>query len=160
MNADVSAFAHKLRTRVCGLMVYSGAILLTQIHSPVTDEQLWMPPGGGIDFGETMTDCLKREFREETNLEIEVGELLHLNELVSPPFHAVECYFEVKKKSGSPKLGYDPELEKNEQLLHKLKWIPLAELENIDWAPQSLEDKLKNWEKRYTYPVFTGTSKI
>lgn len=37
-------------------------------------------PGGGLEFGEGMIDCLKREFREEFNLEIEVGELFYLTD--------------------------------------------------------------------------------
>ena len=31
-------------------------------------------PGGGWDFGEGPRDCLKREFKEEMDLEVEVGE--------------------------------------------------------------------------------------
>lgn len=31
-------------------------------------------PGGGLEFGEGTRDCLKREFVEEANLKIEVGE--------------------------------------------------------------------------------------
>ena len=30
-------------------------------------------PGGGLEFGEGTRDCLKREFKEEMNLEVEVG---------------------------------------------------------------------------------------
>lgn len=30
-------------------------------------------PGGGLEFGEGTRDCLKREFKEEMNLEIQVG---------------------------------------------------------------------------------------
>ena len=37
-------------------------------------------PGGGLEFGEGMIDCLKREFREEFNLEIEVEELFYLTD--------------------------------------------------------------------------------
>ncbi len=37
-------------------------------------------PGGGLEFGEGMIDCLKREFQEEFNLEIEVGELFYLTD--------------------------------------------------------------------------------
>lgn len=37
-------------------------------------------PGGGLEFGEGLTDCLKREFLEELNMEIEVGELFYLTD--------------------------------------------------------------------------------
>ncbi len=31
-------------------------------------------PGGGMEFGEGTRDCLKREFMEEMNLQVEIGE--------------------------------------------------------------------------------------
>src|SRR5829696_2555009 len=34
-------------------------------------------PGGGLEFGEGTRDCLKREFAEEMNLEVEVGEHIY-----------------------------------------------------------------------------------
>jgi ADP-ribose pyrophosphatase YjhB (NUDIX family) len=34
-------------------------------------------PGGGLEKGEGTRDCLKREFKEEMNLEIEVGDHLY-----------------------------------------------------------------------------------
>jgi 8-oxo-dGTP diphosphatase len=34
-------------------------------------------PGGGLEFGEGTRDCLKREFMEEMNLKVEVGDHLY-----------------------------------------------------------------------------------
>jgi len=34
-------------------------------------------PGGGLEFGEGTRDCLKREFREEMDLEVRVGDHLY-----------------------------------------------------------------------------------
>ena len=34
-------------------------------------------PGGGLEFGEGTRDCLKREFKEEMNLEVEIGNHLY-----------------------------------------------------------------------------------
>jgi 8-oxo-dGTP pyrophosphatase MutT (NUDIX family) len=34
-------------------------------------------PGGGLEFGEGTRDCLKREFMEEMNLTVEVGQHLY-----------------------------------------------------------------------------------
>lgn len=147
-------FANKLRVRVCGLLIQDDDILLAQIHSPITDKLVWMPPGGGLTFGEKMKDCLKREFKEETNLSVEVNELIHVNELLHKPYHAVECFFEVKKTSGSEQLGKDPELSWDRQLLHALEWIPLTDLNDIEFAPSGLAEKLQHWDRRSNYPVF------
>ena len=34
-------------------------------------------PGGGLEFGEGTRDCLKREFKEETNLHVTIGEHIY-----------------------------------------------------------------------------------
>jgi 8-oxo-dGTP diphosphatase len=34
-------------------------------------------PGGGLEFGEGTRDCLKREFKEEMDLKVEIGEHLY-----------------------------------------------------------------------------------
>ena len=34
-------------------------------------------PGGGLEFGEGTRDCLKREFKEETNLDVIIGEHIY-----------------------------------------------------------------------------------
>ena len=34
-------------------------------------------PGGGLEIGEGTRDCLQREFKEETGLDVKVGEHLY-----------------------------------------------------------------------------------
>src|SRR5699024_7845294 len=105
------------------------AVLLIQLKSPVSGELIWMPPGGGIEFGELMKAGLKREFLEETGLEIEPQNFVFVNELVNPPFHAVECYFRVRKTGGNLKMGTDPELSEKGQVLKDLQWILIEKLD-------------------------------
>lgn len=154
MSTDPSALKHKLRLRVCGLLVESDSLLLTHIHSPVSDDLVWSPPGGAVQFGESMEDSLKREFREETNLEVKVLELVHINELIRPPFHALECYFEVKRTGGTLRLGSDPELSDDRQLLNDLKWMPVPKLKDIRFVPPNLLKKIIHWEQRSSFSIF------
>jgi ADP-ribose pyrophosphatase YjhB (NUDIX family) len=46
----------------------SGAILL--VHK--TDNNLWALPGGGMDLGESISQTVSREVKEETGLDVEV----------------------------------------------------------------------------------------
>lgn len=43
-------------------------------------EPLMKFPGGGLEYGEGLTDCLKREFEEELNVHIEIAEHLYTQE--------------------------------------------------------------------------------
>jgi ADP-ribose pyrophosphatase YjhB (NUDIX family) len=47
----------------------NGAILM--VHK--TDNDLWALPGGGMDLGESITQTVTREVKEETGLEVEVS---------------------------------------------------------------------------------------
>lgn len=58
-------------------------------------------PGGGLEFGEGTRDCLKREFLEEANLNVEVGEHLYTTDYFQPSaFHPgqqiISIYYFVK----------------------------------------------------------------
>lgn len=140
---------------MCGLLIRDDEILLAQVHSPVTNSLIWTPPGGGLDFKEPMRKCLKREFKEETNLSVEVGQLVHVNELIRKPHHALECYFEVTQISGKEKLGRDPEISWDRQLLHDLQWIPVNKLTEIDFVPPLLIEKIQQWDNRSGFPFFS-----
>ncbi|MGD8426064.1 MAG: NUDIX domain-containing protein [Balneolaceae bacterium] len=153
MSGKTSGFDHKVRVRVCGLLVEKGKILLAQIHSPVSKSLVWTPPGGGLRYGETMKACLQREFVEETNLQVRVGDIVHINELISLPYHALEYYYEVERMGGKPRLGHDPELAHDQQLLRDLQWIPFKRLLDIVFAPPGLLKKLQDWENRFSYPI-------
>lgn len=139
MSGDI--YKNKTRIRVNGLLFDNDAILLAQIKSPVSNELVWMPPGGGLRFGEEIGACLRREFREETGLEVSMDSLVAINELVKPPFHALEMYFKVQQTSGTLALGNDPEHPDDKQVLKDLRWVPVAELGNLSTAP----DKLPRW---------------
>lgn len=45
-----------------------GRVLLLHWYDRVEDEDLWEPPGGGIDPGETPLEAARRELTEETGL--------------------------------------------------------------------------------------------
>ena len=56
--------------RVYGILIENGKILVSdEIHS---GRLITKFPGGGLQFGEGTIDCLKREFREELDISIEI----------------------------------------------------------------------------------------
>jgi ADP-ribose pyrophosphatase YjhB (NUDIX family) len=62
--------------RVYGILINEGDEVL------VTDElirelKITKFPGGGLEFGEGTRDCLRREFMEEMNLKVDVGDHIY-----------------------------------------------------------------------------------
>jgi ADP-ribose pyrophosphatase YjhB (NUDIX family) len=57
-------------------VVVDGDGNLLLIHK--TDNDLWALPGGGHDAGETISDTVVREVKEETGIEVEVVDLVGL----------------------------------------------------------------------------------
>jgi len=102
-------YGNKVRVRICGLCIVDENLLLIN-HSSITKTNLWAPPGGGLNFGESAEDCLKREFLEETSLKVEVGSFLFACELIRHPLHAVEIFFQVNPITTELTKGSDPEL--------------------------------------------------
>lgn len=127
----LQAYAGVARVRVCGLLVQAGALLLTA-HRGLLPGNLpfWSPPGGGWQFGETLHQCLEREFQEETGLIVQTGRFLHLHEFKSPGLQALELFFEVQPQHPDqlPRLGQDPEHTPDAQLLTHLEFITPRQL--------------------------------
>jgi 8-oxo-dGTP diphosphatase len=58
-------------------------------------------PGGGLEFGEGTRDCLKREFKEEMDLDVEVGEHIYTTDFYqrsafNPEHQIISIYYYVK----------------------------------------------------------------
>ena len=82
-----------------------GRLLLSRRGPKARNERgLWEFPGGSVEFGERLGDALKREMREEYDVEIEVGELLGVVDhiLSDEGQHWVSPTFICRLTSGEP----------------------------------------------------------
>ncbi len=66
---------NRFNIRVYGILQWKNEILL--VHEKIGDFHFTKFPGGGLELGEGMKDCLVREFKEETDMDIEVGEHIY-----------------------------------------------------------------------------------
>ncbi len=68
--------------RVYGILVQDEAILL--LHENYAGKPLVKFPGCGIEFGEGIIDTLKREFKEELNLEVTFNKHFYTQDFFVP----------------------------------------------------------------------------
>ena len=127
-------YGQKLRVRVCGILIKNDSILLVKHHSLGEEGVLWAPPGGGVEFGESVEEALKREFLEEVGIEVAIEKFLFTHEFLEPPLHAIELFFEVRHLNGQIKKGKDPEMNDQQQLIQDVTFLSLAQLKAIKKA--------------------------
>ncbi|MEM6522783.1 MAG: NUDIX hydrolase [Bacteroidota bacterium] len=124
-------YSNKVRVRVCGILIEKRALLLINHKGLGPAGTLWSPPGGGLEFDESVDECLKREFFEETGLEINVQNLLFVHEYQDKELHAVELFFKVERTGGFLTKGTDPEMDIDKQIISDLKFVTISELKVI-----------------------------
>lgn len=85
----------------------------------------WEFPGGKVEPGESPEDALRREIREELEMEITVGDLIDTIEYDYPTFHLSMKCFACTIAGGSPHL-----------LEHEAaKWLTSTQLGSVNWLP-------------------------
>jgi 8-oxo-dGTP diphosphatase len=68
---------------------------------------LWTVPGGKVRFGETLRQTALRETREETGLEVEVGDVAWVGEIIDSGHHIVINDFFATVTGGTLRAGDD-----------------------------------------------------
>lgn len=139
-------YGNRLRLRVCGFCFAGDSLLLVRHRGLGEAGQLWAPPGGGAEFGLSIEESLKKEFVEETGLQIAVRDFLFAFEYLSPPLHTVELFFEVEQTGGKLQPGYDPEMPPANQIIEEVRFVSFRELRNF--APGTLHHLLKDISSR------------
>jgi ADP-ribose pyrophosphatase YjhB (NUDIX family) len=70
------------RVRVAVCLTAADRLLLVAHRKGA--HRYWLLPGGGVEMGETLIEATRREVREETGVEAEIGRLLIVCDAIEP----------------------------------------------------------------------------
>ncbi len=108
-------------------------------HRFKNGEEYYAVPGGGVEPNETPEQTAVRELKEETNLDITLGE--KIGEFEADGNH--QYFYVAKSWSGTPTFGGE-ELERQSPAnVYQLKWVPIEKLNNVDLKREAREMLLR-----------------
>lgn len=88
----------------------------------------WEFPGGKVEVGESPEEALRREIREELEVEVNVGDLIDTIEYDYPAFHlSMKCY-------ACTIAGGSPHLLEHEAA----RWLSADQLDSVAWLPADI----------------------
>jgi 8-oxo-dGTP diphosphatase len=98
-------------TRYQGAILRDHHLLLIKHRHHADGRAYWVIPGGGIEAGETEEQCVVREMREETHLEVRLERLLLDEAPPSGSVYARHKTYLCVPLAGEARPGHEPEPE-------------------------------------------------
>jgi ADP-ribose pyrophosphatase YjhB (NUDIX family) len=140
----------RIRTSIKAIIHQNESILF--IKKQDKQGYYYLLPGGGQENGESMTQAIIRECREEVTVDVEVGEVLYVRDYIDrnhkpegsgSDFHQVEIMFQCHIKNGQePQNGSNPDPGQVD-----VDWIALDELDQYRIYPKAMIKFLQQREK-------------
>lgn len=122
--------AHRFNVRAYGIYLNADAevLLSSEQHHGRTINKF---PGGGLEFGEGLADCLRREWKEETGLDVAIIRHYYTTDFFQPSaFRAqdqvISIYFLVRPAHGTDDQA--AALPTAREGIHAFSWVPVAKL--------------------------------
>jgi 8-oxo-dGTP diphosphatase len=127
------------RIRVAAVVVRGDRLLL--VRQRKGESTYWLLPGGGLDYGESIEACARREVAEETGLEIEVKKFLYMSETIAPDAsrHIVNV-FVLGTALGGTLTAPD------EAAIEEVAWVPFSEIKALTMRPAIADALVASWE--------------
>jgi 8-oxo-dGTP pyrophosphatase MutT (NUDIX family) len=108
------------------------------VHEQINDFKFTKFPGGGLEYGEGILDCLIREFDEETGLDIDVIEHFYTTDFYQssafkPNDQLISVYYKVEAKNDWRTVTLEDQVlnNGNRTELLRFEWIDINKL-NLD----------------------------
>lgn len=117
------------KIEVVAAIIHKGNCYLATQRGYGDFEGMWEFPGGKIENGESREDALKREIKEELDVEVKIEKFLCTVDYDYPNFHLTMHCYHCRVSDGVIKL-----------LEHlSAKWLTKDELKQVEWLPADVE---------------------
>jgi mutator protein MutT len=107
----------------------AGRILVAERHRAAHVGDVWEFPGGKAEPGETLSEAIVREIREEMELELQAPRLFFMADHRYPTFHIRLCTFVAPAPRGEPRLRDHA----------AVRWVPAAALGTVGLAGADMQ---------------------
>jgi ADP-ribose pyrophosphatase YjhB (NUDIX family) len=128
--------------RAAGFLIEDGRLLLVKQY--VNPKRGWSLPGGHLEPEETIEECMIREFKEETGLDVTVKELLYVTDRFRrSDKHVVHISFLLERTNGKPD-GFewtheDPAPSKTAGKIREIRMVLFDELPACGFSPTTCQ---------------------
>ena len=128
-----------LNVRVYGILIHENKLLVSDEY--IKGMKITKLPGGGLEHGEGTIDCLKREFKEELNLDVEITSHFYttdffVNSAFSSSNQLISIYYIVKTiQEFQFKISTKPfDFPKIKEGAQSMRWIEISKLSENDFT--------------------------
>jgi len=112
-----------MRVRGSAMVIRDGKLLTLVYRYP--EGLLHAIPGGGMEQGETLAAAIVREYREELGVEVALGSLRYVGDMMASPFvgQTVHVVFDAALTTGEPRINA------RHTKADGVDWLPLDRLD-------------------------------
>jgi 8-oxo-dGTP diphosphatase len=129
----------RFNVRVYGILIQDGKLLVSDEF--IKGKNITKLPGGGLEFGEGPAECIVREFKEETNLDIAIKDHFYTTDFFvasafNPNSQVISIYYhvmalgEIKLAHSKKKFNFSSRVEGAQAF----RWLDIDNLSENDFT--------------------------